>query len=112
MLRPTQADDTYLSNADGDDLYFIHEGSGSVRSELGDLSFEKWDYVCVPKGIVHRFELDPDRTIGFESSASGAWGSSRGGATVRVNSEWTRRIAIAISGGLDSTGKRNRFRTK
>lgn len=56
--RPTESDAHYLSNADADDLYFIHEGAGLVRSELGDLRFEKNDYVCIPRGVVHRFVLD------------------------------------------------------
>lgn len=58
VLHPTEPDPVYFQNADGDDLYFVFEGSGTLRSELGDVRFEKWDYVCVPKGITHRFIPD------------------------------------------------------
>lgn len=58
ILHPSEPDPVYFQNADGDDLYFVFEGSGTLRSELGDLRYEKWDYVCVPKGVTHRFVPD------------------------------------------------------
>ena len=54
FLRPTAPDSVYFSNADGDELFFVLEGSGFVRSGFGDLAFERGDYVCVPKGVLHR----------------------------------------------------------
>lgn len=59
--RPTSSDAHYLSNADADDLYFIQQGGGVLRSELGDVAFEKNDYLCVPKGTLHRFVLDENK---------------------------------------------------
>lgn len=58
VLKPDAEDPTYVVNGDGDDLYFIQEGAGVVRTVLGDVRFEKFDYVCVPKGIIHRFIPD------------------------------------------------------
>lgn len=58
VLKPTEADPVYFANGEGDDLYFIFEGSGILRSALGDVRFEANDYVCVPKGVVHRFIPD------------------------------------------------------
>jgi homogentisate 1,2-dioxygenase len=53
------ADDTrYFSNADADDVFFVHEGGGVLRSPFGDLRFGAGDYVCVPKGVLHRYLLD------------------------------------------------------
>jgi homogentisate 1,2-dioxygenase len=57
LLQPTASDPVYFSNADGDDLYFIHSGAGVLRSAFGDLSFDAGDYLCIPKGVLHRFEL-------------------------------------------------------
>ena len=59
MVRPTAPDPVYRSNVDGDDLYFVFEGSGLLRSALGDVRFEKDDYLYVPKGLIHRFVPDP-----------------------------------------------------
>ena len=58
-LQPDREDPVYVSNSDGDDLLFCFEGGGLLRSSFGDLRFEKNDYVCVPRGTVHRFVPDP-----------------------------------------------------
>ncbi|HET7752850.1 MAG TPA: homogentisate 1,2-dioxygenase, partial [Anaeromyxobacteraceae bacterium] len=54
FVQPTEADPVYFSNGDGDDLYFVMEGGGLLRSTLGDLRFEQDDYLYVPRGLVHR----------------------------------------------------------
>jgi homogentisate 1,2-dioxygenase len=59
VVRPDAPDPAYFSNADGDDLYFVLEGKGLLRSLLGDLRFEAGDYVLVPRGILHRLLPDP-----------------------------------------------------
>lgn len=40
-------------NADGDTIYFCHEGEGILLSEYGVLSFNKGTYVVVPKCLGH-----------------------------------------------------------
>jgi homogentisate 1,2-dioxygenase len=58
LATPSQDDPVYFSNADADELFFIQKGGGTVRTPLGDLKFNADDYLCVPKGMVHRFLLD------------------------------------------------------
>ncbi len=58
MVNPTEADPVYFMNGDADDLFYVFEGGGVLRSILGDLRFEPGDYVVVPKGILHRFIPD------------------------------------------------------
>ena len=58
MVAPTEPDPVYFVNGDGDDLFFIFEGSGVLRSPLGDLRFTQDDYVFVPRGLLHRFIPD------------------------------------------------------
>ncbi|ADO69267.1 homogentisate 1,2-dioxygenase [Stigmatella aurantiaca] len=58
VLHPTEPDPVYFSNADGDELFYIHEGGGLLRSTLGDLRFEAQDYVFIPRGMVHRILPD------------------------------------------------------
>jgi homogentisate 1,2-dioxygenase len=55
FARPTGVDRTYFVNGDGDELFFVLEGSGVLRSPFGDLAFGAGDYVGVPKGVLHRF---------------------------------------------------------
>ncbi len=58
VLRPTEEDPVYFVNGDADDLYYIHQGGGVLRSMVGDLRFKSGDYVYVPKGLLHRFLPD------------------------------------------------------
>ncbi|HMF43959.1 MAG TPA: homogentisate 1,2-dioxygenase, partial [Polyangia bacterium] len=55
IAHPDEADPVYFANGDGDDLYFIVDGGGVLRSVLGDVRFAARDYVFVPKGLLHRF---------------------------------------------------------
>jgi homogentisate 1,2-dioxygenase len=56
---PAAEDPVYFSNGDADELWFVFRGSGTLRSVFGDLRFEANDYVCVPRGTIHRFLPDP-----------------------------------------------------
>lgn len=58
VLHPDAADSVYFSNSDADDLFFVLEGSGIVRSQYGDLRYGPLDYVCVPRSTIHRFIPD------------------------------------------------------
>lgn len=58
VVHPSAPDPVYFVNGDGDDLYWIFEGGGVLRTMLGDVRFERDDYVFVPKGLVHRFVPD------------------------------------------------------
>jgi homogentisate 1,2-dioxygenase len=68
LVQPTAEDPVYFSNGDGDDLYFVQQGGGVLRSTLGDLRFAEDDYVYVPRGLVHRILPDggPQRWLSIE----------------------------------------------
>ncbi|APR87156.1 Homogentisate 1,2-dioxygenase [Minicystis rosea] len=55
IVQPTAPDPVYFSNGDADDLYYVHEGKGLLRTMLGDVRYEPGDYVFVPRGLIHRF---------------------------------------------------------
>jgi homogentisate 1,2-dioxygenase len=48
--------DRLVRNGDGDELIFIHEGSGSLFCDFGHLRFRDGDYVVLPRGTMWRFE--------------------------------------------------------
>ena len=50
--------DYYYKNAEGDEVIYIHDGSGYLYSQLGKLRVEKGDYVVIPRTIIYRFEWD------------------------------------------------------
>lgn len=56
--RPSESEPTLVANADGDELTFVHEGSGRLECQLGIVPFTTGDYVYVPQGLPHRFVLD------------------------------------------------------
>lgn len=58
IALPTRSDAAYFANADGDELYFVHSGSGTLRTQLGDVAYRAGDYVYVPRSLLHRFVLD------------------------------------------------------
>jgi len=59
VLAPDAEDATYFVNADGDQLLFVREGGGLLKTQLGELPFRANDYVCLPRGLLHRFVPDP-----------------------------------------------------
>lgn len=55
-------------NADADELLFIHEGTGVLRSMFGNLPFHEGDYLVIPAGTIYQLELDgPVRYLLIES---------------------------------------------
>ncbi|HEX4339668.1 MAG TPA: homogentisate 1,2-dioxygenase [Polyangiaceae bacterium] len=58
ILKATADDPAYFVNADGDELLFVLAGRGLVRSVVGDVAFGPNDYVCVPRGMLHRIVLE------------------------------------------------------
>jgi homogentisate 1,2-dioxygenase len=52
---PNAPDPVYVADGDADQLIYVHEGGGTLRSILGDVTFAQGDYVFVPRGMLHRF---------------------------------------------------------
>jgi homogentisate 1,2-dioxygenase len=46
----------FLRDADGDELFFVHAGDGTLRTEYGPLSYRPGDHLVVPRGTTYRFE--------------------------------------------------------
>ena len=44
----------YYRNADGDELLFVHRGSGILETDFGPLDFEKGDYIVLPRAVTYR----------------------------------------------------------
>ena len=38
-------------------VYFVHQGGGTLETTFGPIEFRRGDFLIVPKGITHRFEL-------------------------------------------------------
>jgi homogentisate 1,2-dioxygenase len=60
VARPDRAMERYYRNGEGDEVVFVHEGSGTLQTILGDVRYRDGDYVVIPRGITHRFVPDGD----------------------------------------------------
>ncbi|HEX8750242.1 MAG TPA: homogentisate 1,2-dioxygenase [Nitrospira sp.] len=48
----------FVRNADGDEVYFVHQGTGRFETDYGTVSYEPGDYVTIPKGTTYRIHVD------------------------------------------------------
>lgn len=48
----------YYKNAQNDELVFVHEGSGSLHTQMGKLDFGPGDYLLIPRGMIQQFHFD------------------------------------------------------
>ena len=61
--------DNYYKNADADEIIFVHEGKGTVRTIYGSIQFGYGDYVVIPRGTIYQisFESPNNRLLIIES---------------------------------------------
>ncbi len=48
----------FYKNADADELIFIHEGSGKLLTQYGELKFGYGDYLLIPRGTIYQIHFD------------------------------------------------------
>jgi homogentisate 1,2-dioxygenase len=52
--------DYFYKNADADELIFIHEGSGVLKTMYGDLPFSYGDYLNIPRGTIYQIHFNDE----------------------------------------------------
>ncbi|MFK8161664.1 MAG: homogentisate 1,2-dioxygenase [Lewinella sp.] len=52
--------DYFYKNADADEMLFIHRGTGTLRTFLGNIPFEYGDYLIIPRGMIYQIEFDTE----------------------------------------------------
>ena len=58
MARPTQPMPYWYRFAHGDEVIFIHDGSGVLESQYGKLRYGSGDYLVIPAGVLWRILPD------------------------------------------------------
>jgi homogentisate 1,2-dioxygenase len=58
ICKPDAETETFYRNGEGDELFFVHQGSGTLETTFGSLTFAAHDYIYVPRGTTYRFSLD------------------------------------------------------
>lgn len=51
-------DDYFYKNADADEVIFIHEGSGTLRTLVGNIPFSYGDYLVIPRGMIYKIDFE------------------------------------------------------
>jgi homogentisate 1,2-dioxygenase len=52
--------DYFYKNADEDEVIFIHKGSGTLRTFLGNIQFKYGDYLVIPRGMIYQIDFDDE----------------------------------------------------
>ncbi|MFK5879095.1 MAG: homogentisate 1,2-dioxygenase [Flavobacteriaceae bacterium] len=50
----------FYKNGDADEMLFIHVGSGTLRTNYGNISFKYGDYLIIPKGTIYQMDFDTE----------------------------------------------------
>jgi homogentisate 1,2-dioxygenase len=59
----------FYKNVDADEMLFIHRGSGTLRTMLGNIPFEYGDYLIIPRGMIYQIQFNTeDNRILFAES--------------------------------------------
>lgn len=61
----------FYKNADADEMLFIHKGTGTLRTFMGNIPFEYGDYLIIPRGMIYQIDFDTEdnRLLYLESFA-------------------------------------------
>ncbi|MFM8489894.1 MAG: homogentisate 1,2-dioxygenase, partial [Bacteroidota bacterium] len=50
--------DYFFKNADSDEVIFVHEGTGVLKTMYGNISFGYGDYLVIPRGTTYQLHFD------------------------------------------------------
>src|SRR3989338_1054546 len=59
LAAPQQSLTSYFyKNADADEVIFIHQGTGKLRTLVGNITFSYGDYLVIPRGMIYQIDFD------------------------------------------------------
>ena len=59
LSSPTNLEENYFyKNTDGDEVIFVHKGSGVLRSFVGNIKFSPGDYLVIPRGMIYALKFN------------------------------------------------------
>lgn len=70
VSRPTESMPYYYRNAQAYEVWFTHEGAGTLRTQFGRLPFKEGDYLVIPFGVTWMMELQGEARFFVIESAS------------------------------------------
>lgn len=74
MISVAQANapmEYFYRNTGGDELIFIHHGTGTLETQFGELVYRERDYLVIPTGTIYRFRpSSPTRMLVYQSNGA------------------------------------------
>lgn len=72
LAAPAKGTEGYFfKNASADELIFVHQGTGVLKTAFGDLTFGYGDYIHIPRGVIYQIHFDtPDNRLFITESFS------------------------------------------
>lgn len=59
LAAPKESQTGYFyKNADADELLFVHRGSGTLKTHMGNIRFGYGDYLLIPRGMIYQLHFD------------------------------------------------------
>ena len=59
LAAPQQSTtDYFYKNADADEMIFVHEGSGKINTQYGEIEFAFGDYLVIPRGTIYQIHFN------------------------------------------------------
>ncbi len=59
VVAPSASMDYFFEHHSATMIFFVHRGEGTLETTFGPIAYRAGDFLVVPKGITHRFELGP-----------------------------------------------------
>ena len=53
--------DYFYKNADADEMIFVHEGSGTLKTMYGEITFGYGDYLVIPRGTIYQIHFNDEK---------------------------------------------------
>ncbi len=63
VCKPLHPRDGFYRNGEGDELMYVHRGGGVMRTTFGRVPFRERDYLVIPRGTTHTWELEPGEQV-------------------------------------------------
>lgn len=61
LAAPQHSMKQFFKNSGADEVIFIHEGSGKLKTIYGELMFNYGDYLVIPRGTIYQLDFDTEQ---------------------------------------------------
>ena len=72
LAKPKKSMDYFYKNGHHDELFFVHEGNGTLKTFVGEIPFATGDYLIIPRGTIYQMEFNTENTVLFFLEAASA----------------------------------------